>query len=211
MPDPDALRLARSALAFQQKLAHLPVDVDAIRRRSPGSPWGWIAELGDSRARGRIVERLFPQLVAPWPALPRLSERTARLALLDRSTLLRQWCAFALAARPGVLRCCIDGAARRSLRRTLGPAFDALACVSHGGRVVSPRAALWSPLHWACVGHLDWIRLLKRDDLSLARMARLSLPPGLLAVDQHLDEAPPAATPVAALAFMDELGLEWSC
>jgi hypothetical protein len=77
--------------------------------------------------------------------------------------------------------------------------------------VVSQEAALWTPLHWACVGHLDWLRLLRPDDEALARMARLSLPPGLLKVERRRAEAAPDAEPAAALALIDELELDWSC
>lgn len=211
MTEPNPFQLAQAAAAFQSKLARLPDDVDPERIAQPGTPWSWLAALRNAAARQRVLARLFPQLVAPWPPLARLTERAGRIALLDRPTLLRHWCLLALAGRPGVLRCCIDRGARTALQAELGAAFEPLLSVSTRGRSVSERASIWTPAHWACVGYLDWAALLTTEDAALRRMARLSLPPGLLGVHGELRDAAADLTPATALALIDELELEWSC
>ena len=207
----DPFSLAQAAAAFQHKLTRLPDDVDPERHAQPGAPWGWLTQLADAAARRQVLARLFPQLVAPWPALARLLERPARLALLDRPTMVRHWCLLALAGRPGVLRCVIEREARRSLQEALGAAFEPLLSVSTRGRTVSEHAAAWTPVHWACVGYNDWTALLQAEDAALRRMARLSLPPGLLGVHREMRETAADLTPATALALIDELRLEWSC
>lgn len=206
-----ALQFAQGAAAFEDKLARLPDDLDPARLTPPGTPWAWVAALRDPLARRRALARLFPHLVAPWPPLARLCERAPRLALLDRATLLRRWTLLAVAARPGVLRCCIDREARGSLQAALGPAFDALASASPLSRAVSSHAAQWTPMHWACIGYLDWTSLLQPEDAPLRRMARLSLPPGLPGATQAPREAPAEGPAARALALIDSLGLEWTC
>jgi hypothetical protein len=211
MDDSLAFRLAQGALAFEHKLAQLPDDVHPARAAQPGAPWQWIAATRDRRVRGRIVARLFPRLVAPWPPLAQLDERASRLALLDGDAVQRQLCLLALAARPGVLRGCIDRVARSALQAALGPAFEALALASRHARISAPAAACWTPQQWACAGYLDWIGMLQPQDNALRRMARLSLPPDLARVGIDLEQARrdlPAAT---AMARLDEMGVAWPC
>lgn len=211
MTDTDPFKLAQAAAAFQSKLGRLPDDVDPERIAQPGAPWSWLASLRDTSARRRVIARLFPQLVAPWPALERLAQRPGRIVLLDRASMIRHWCLLALAGRPGVLRCCIERDARAALQAALGHAFEPLLSVSSRGRSVPERASAWTPAHWACVGYLDWTALLTTEDAALRRMARLSLPPGLLGVHGELREAAADLAPATALALIDELQLEWSC
>jgi len=211
MTAPTAFQLAQAAAAFQAKLSRLPDDVDPERLTQPGTPWGWLASLRDPLARQRAMVRLFPKILGTWPSIDRLLERAGRVALLDRAAMLRQWCLLALAGRPGVLRCCIDRQARDALKAMLGPAFDPMAAVGTRGRAVSERAGVWTPVHWACVGYMDWTALLQTQDSGLRRIARLSLPPGLLGVHQETREAAADLTPATALALIGELGLEWSC
>jgi len=206
-----ALQFAQTAAAFAAKLDRLPDDMDPTRLRQTRAPWSRVAALTSPLARRRALANLFTQHVAPLPPLARMRERAPRLALLDRSTLLRRWCVLAVASRPGVLRCCIDREARGNLQAQLGPAFDALASAGANGRAMSHRASSWTPLHWSCVGHLDWSTLLQPEDAPLRRMARLSLPPGLLGVAQAMREVPAESSAVQALGLIDALGLEWTC
>jgi hypothetical protein len=211
MSDTLAFQWAQAASAFEAKLGRLPEDVAPERLRQPATPWAWLARLDNAQARRRAVLRLYPRFVAPWPTLQRLAGRHARLALLDRSRLLRQWCQLALAGRPGVLRCCVAREARRALRETLDGAFEPLMSVSGRGRAVPDPCNTWSPLHWACAGYLDWCALLAPEDAPLRELALLSLPPGLLGVEQALPAAPAELPPPNAQRLVDELELEWSC
>jgi hypothetical protein len=211
MNDSLAFRLAQAAAAFDTKLRRLGDDIAPERLQMPASPWAWLDRLADPLARRSAVVRLYRQFIAPWPSLDRLLERHARIALLGRSAQWRTWCMLALAARPGVLRCCVAKEPRRALRETLGSAFEPLMSVSARGRATTGELAAWTPAHWACAGYLDWCTLLAPDDAALRELAVLSLPPALMGVEAALAAVPADLPPAHAVKLIDELGLEWSC
>nr|WP_264080793.1 type III secretion protein HrpB4 [Paracidovorax avenae] len=111
----------------------------------------------------------------PLPPLERLEDGGARLALLDRTSLLARLCALALLGRPGVLRCCVQRSARTALQEALGPAFAPLRA-RDGGAAVSPEVAGWPPLAWSWVGYRELVRAGAWPDRALRRMVRLALP-----------------------------------
>jgi len=206
----DAASLAAWAQGFEHKLARLAEHMDPSQLNRSTLPWRWIAQLPDTAVSTSVAAKLFAQHVAPLPDLLRLQDRNARVALLDRDTLLRQLCALALARRPAAVRCCIDSRARNDLHEMMGSGFDALLSVSHRGRALPEYAARWTPMHWSCLGFFDWAGLLQASDRAIRRMVRLSLPVGLLDVRRR---RPPGADLDAtrAVQVLDELGLEWSC
>ncbi|NRF72446.1 hypothetical protein HLB44_36405 [Aquincola sp. S2] len=203
----DPAALAAWARGLECKLEQLPQHLHDPAR----APWAaWLAQLPTGPARRRVAARLFEQHVAPLPPLDRLSDRDARVALLPRETLLRQLCMLALARRPGVLRCCVDGRTRAGLRSMLGDAFDALVSVGQNGRAPPEHTMRWTPMHWSCQGYYDWAGLLAQGDQALRRIVRLSLPPDLL--DVRRAQLPPADLRAApAVGIMNDLSLEWSC
>jgi hypothetical protein len=204
-------RLAEHALAFQRKLAAFGDHVDPRRLSAPGDYWTWLGQLPDAGMRQRIAARLFERSVAVLPPLERLADRHARVVLLSREVILRQFCTLALARRPGALRCCIDRDVRAGLREALGPNFEILAMAADRGRPLGEPAVRWTPMHWSCLGYIDWSLLLQRDDQALRRIARMSLPRGLLGMNKLYPVARADLKPARAVALMDELGLEWSC
>jgi hypothetical protein len=203
--------LAEHALAFQRKLAAFTDHIDPRRLNAPGAYWAWLGQLPDADMRRRIATRLFEQNVASLPPLERLADRHARLVLLSREVIVRQLCTLALARRTGALRCCIDKDVRAGLREALGPNFDILAMASDRGRPLIGSAVRWTPMHWSCLGYFDWTILLQPDDGALRRIARMSLPRGLLGMNKLYAAARADLKPARAVALMDELGLEWSC
>jgi len=204
-----AFRLAQHASAFQLKLARLPQDTDPARQGD--GALRCLALVTDPKARGRLVARLYPRLFGPWPSLARLDDRATRLALLDRDRLVSHLCRLALAARPGALRCCIARDVRRALQASLGDAFDGLLRGGTGGRAIPETAAGWSPLHWACLGFLDWATLLQPEDKPLRRLVEASLPPGLLGMPAACSTVPRERSAAKAVEELDRLSLEWSC
>lgn len=204
MTAPAVAELAEGALAFEAKLRALPGDLHADWQRDADSPWALLLQLPEGPARERAAAGLFAAHCGPLPALPRLLDAAGAWVLQDRPTLTRLFCALAIARRPGVLRCCIEKSARLALRAALGEWFGRLAALAPSGRGVPAQVAHWSPMHWACIGYWDWATLLQPDDGPLRRMARLSLPRGLLGTGAARGAAAPDWPAAQALAWLGE-------
>ncbi|MFD2301064.1 type III secretion protein HrpB4 [Paracidovorax citrulli] len=169
--------LARLACELQARIDALPDHVDPS--------WLQPADSGDAatarsdalppQVRGALSKDWFARHCRPLPPLDRLEDSGARLALMDRTSLLARLCALALLGRPGVLRCCVQRSARTALQQTLGPAFASLRA-RDGGAAVSPEVAAWPPLAWSWVGYRELVRAGAWPDRALQRMVRLALP-----------------------------------
>ncbi|AVS76238.1 type III secretion protein, partial [Paracidovorax cattleyae] len=109
--------LARLACELQARIDALPEHVDP----------SWLRPASDPTLPPQVQETLskdwFARHCGPLPPLERLEDGGARLALMDRTSLLARLCALALLGRPGVLRCCVQRSARMALQEALGPAF----------------------------------------------------------------------------------------
>ena len=206
--DPD--QLADCAREFEAKLMALATHADPERLQRRFPLWACVATWSDPGVVRRVSDRLFALDIGALPPLGRLLDRHARLALLDRESLLRQLATLALARRPGVLRSCVAREARGDLRRVLGDAFDALMSISQLGRPRSERVAHWTPGHWAWVGYFDWTGLLQNDDAALRRTVRMSLPATLFSM-KNLRLVAADFSQDDALALMADHGMEWSC
>lgn len=169
--------LARLACELQARIDALPDHVDPSWLR-PTDAVGAAAAHGDAlppQVQGTLSKDWFVRRCGPLPPLERLEDGGARLALLDRTSLLARLCALALLGRPGVLRCCVQRNARTALQEALGPAFAPLRA-RDGGAAVSPEVAGWPPLAWSWVGYRELVRAGAWPDRALRRMVRLALP-----------------------------------
>lgn len=206
---PDAL--AQMAVQLQERISHLSPELDPSWSDVLLSQWPVLQYVTDAALRDELMIKL---LLRDYPALPsagRLTCPEARLVLLPRGGILQSLAALAIACRPGVLRCCIDREVRMVMESALGPFFGPLVEVSSGGRPVSAQAAGWSPLHWSCMGYLDWLPLLRRDDRLFRRVVRLSLPAGLLAMHKRRRAAPLQLRPSAAMEMLCRMETGWPC
>ena len=192
--------LARLAGELQARIEALPDHVDPSWLTPPG-PAGSAA--GASAAvpreiRGAVSQGWFLRLGDPLPPLDLLEDSGARLALMDRSSLLARLCALALMGRPGVLRCCVQRNARLALQQSLGPAFAVLRA-RDGGPAVPPEVAGWPPIAWSWVGYRELARAGTWPDRGLRRMVRLALPAS------RADAPRPRMVPRASTAARDRL------
>jgi len=203
--------LAAWLAELQAKLFSLPEHLDEAWHPLIVERWPFLAQVIDGTAQGRLLGVLLLQDSRGAPPAQRLSLPEVRLALQDRAAIQRSLCALALARRPGVLRCCIDREARGSLRDALGELFDPLARLGLRGRPVSAEVAVWSPLHWACMGYMDWLELLVGDDRLFRRIVRLSLPPQLLAMPKRRRQARAEFAPAQAVQALKDMEVAWPC
>lgn len=130
----------------------------------------------DTSSGARLRLALFEHVCGPIPALPRLSGLSARWSMLCGDALIGRLCAFALLGRPGVLRCCVQRAAREALAELLGPAFGPLNRLTRHGRPFHEDITVLTPLAWACIGYVDLTRQAAWPTRSLRRLVRLGLP-----------------------------------
>lgn len=204
-------KLAELALALEAKVAAMPEHLDPARRQNPASSWSRLVDVDDPLVRRRLTARLFLTRVAAWPSLNRLADPVSRLVLLPREALVAQLCALALARRPGAIRCLVDRVARIPFEDVLGTAFERLQSIAAQGSVMPEPVTRWTPMHWACVGYFDWVRLMQRNDQPLRRIVRMSLPPGLLAMQRKQRIARADVSAPQALQRLAELGVPWPC
>lgn len=193
--------LARLAGELQARIDALPDHVDPswltplVRKSSgEGEPSAMPAEI-----RGAVSKGWFLRLCGTLPPLDLLEGSGARLALMDRASLLARLCALALMGRPGVLRCCVQRSARVALQQALGPAFVALRACDGGGPAVPPEVAGWPPIAWSWVGYRELVRAGTWPHRSLRRMVRLALPVS------RADAPRPRLVPRASMAAGDRL------
>ncbi len=172
----DAADALARAFRFQERLDEWPAHID------PGWREGRIArhlmafaETGEL-ARRRAAVVVYQRWCGPLPQPGALALSGGALGLCGREELLARLCSLALALRPGVLRCCVDGRVREMFRRALGESFEPLRGQAHGGRPVSARVARREPLTWACVGYRDAVRAGLLPARGLRRLVRLALP-----------------------------------
>jgi hypothetical protein len=203
--------LAAWLAGLQAKLFSLPEHLDDSWHGPIVERWPFLAQVLDTAAQGRLLGVLLLQDCRGTPPAQRLSLPEVRLALQDRAAIQRSLCALALARRPGVLRCCIDREARDSLRDALGALFEPLARLGQRGRPVSAEVAVWSPLHWACMGYVDWLELLEGDDRLFRRIVRLSLPQQLLAMPKRRRQARAEFAPAQAVQALKDVEVGWPC
>ncbi len=172
-----AADLARLAGELQARIDALPDHVDpgwltsAERAGTGQDASGPLPpEIREAAAKG-----WFLRMCGTLPPLDLLGDSGARLALMDRASLLARLCALALMGRPGVLRCCVQRSARLALQQALGPAFAALRA-RDGGPAVPPEVAGWPPIAWSWVGYRELVRAGTWPHRGLRRMVRLALP-----------------------------------
>jgi hypothetical protein len=198
------------AQALGTRLEGMHEDLDAEWRDEVATGWAFADVLAPAQRR-RVMPRLWMDRLGGLPRLERLADPLARLCLLQRAEVLSRLCTLAIAQRPGVLRCCIDRAARTRLRTALGASFEPLMVISRHGKAVDESVAAWSPLVWACIGWADWSAALAPSDGAVRELVRLSLPRKMLH-DLAVSVAVPADRPVAAaIEALEEAGVAWPC
>jgi hypothetical protein len=206
----DVDRLLACALRFEQRLVEWPAQIDPAWRDASGARCLRAASAASIGLRRRTALAVFRHWCGVLPQPEALTEGGACLALCSREELLARLCCLALALRPGVLRCCVDGRVRELMRRALGESFDRLRDQAQGGRPVSAPVARREPIAWACVGYRDLARAGLMRERSLRRCTRLSLPrhwpASLRGIDAPmLEPAPRPARVSAALERVVEL------
>jgi hypothetical protein len=205
---PSAADLAGLASELQQRLSALDDEMHAswhaaMRRRWP------VLEAVRDRARFRTLLAALLLRRCEVPGADRLARGEGRLALMPAPAIRRSLAALAIACRPGSLRCCIDREVRAGLEAELGPFIGALQAHSPAGRPVPAQAAAWSPLHWACLGYFDWLRLLQPEDRLLRRIVQLALPADLLAMPARRRMVPAELRAAPARDLL--LAAGWPC
>lgn len=187
--------LARLAGELQARIEALPEHVDPSWL-TPAGPAG--SGTVPPEIQGAVSRGWFLRLSGSLPPLDLLEDSGARLALMDRPSLLARLCALALMGRPGVLRCCVQRNARLALQQALGPAFAVLRA-RDGGPAVPPEVAGWPPIAWSWVGYRELVRAGTWPDRGLRRMVRLALPAS------RADAPCPGAVPRASMAARERL------
>ncbi|HEX6703352.1 MAG TPA: type III secretion protein HrpB4 [Albitalea sp.] len=196
---------------LQHKLFALEAHLDDSWRVLVGKRWPALAQVPDGRLQGRLLGTLLLRRCRAVPSALRLAAPEIRLCLLERTNALRSLAVLALVRRPGALRCCIDRGAKAALHDALGPLLGPLEGLSGSGRPVDADAAGWSPLHWACLGYVDWLKLLQPEDELFKRLVRLSLPARLLDMRVRRRAAPPELPPRQALQVLKDAEAHWPC
>lgn len=194
--------LARLAGELQARIEALPDHVDPSWLSPPVPPGSRPGEASavPPEIRGAVSKGWFLRMCGTLPPLDLLEDSGARLALMDRPSLLARLCALALMGRPGVLRCCVQRSARVALQQALGPAFAALrACDGGSGPAVPPEVAGWPPIAWSWVGYRELVRAGTWPHRGLRRMVRLALPAS------RADAPRPRLVPRSSMAAGDRL------
>ena len=173
--------------------------------------WAFLDDISNGESRHRIAARLMLNQCGSIPDVARLKDPVTHLVLHDRPHMLQKLCILALCRRPGVLRCVIDKQARHMLKQALDDAFDPLMTLSSRGRAVKQEVALWSPVHWACIGYGDWASMLLEEDHALRRIVRFSLPQQLLGMTQYRRLVSGDIKPLQAIKLLEEIGVAWPC
>jgi Bacterial type III secretion protein (HrpB4) len=203
----DVDRLLACALRFQQRLDEWPAHIDPAWRDAALARCLHAVGAASSGVRRRTALAVFRRWCGVLPQPEALTQCGAGLALCSREELLARLCCLALALRPGVLRCCVDGRVRELMRRALGETFDRLRDQAQGGRPVSAVVARREPIAWACVGYRDLVRAGLMRERSLRRCTRLSLPrhwpASLRGIDAPMLE--PVPRPMRVSAALDRV------
>lgn len=201
---------AECALAFEQRLKALPAEVDSSWRASFVQRAPALTLLDEARQQ-TALQGLLQRFCGPPPGLERLAAGPAQLALRSRPMVLRALGLLALARRAGALRCCVAREQKEALEQLLGDSLEAVEAIGESGRPVGSEVTGWTPMHWSCLGYLDWLKLVARDDGFLRRVVRVMLPRGLLGMPQRVNMAPPDLAPAEAVARLGAAGVHWPC
>jgi hypothetical protein len=172
----DVDALVAAAARFERHLAAWGSELDPSWHDSPAARWLTQVAQAPTKVRVHVAAAVFARWCGALPPPEALLQGVGAWALAGRAELLSRLCTLALARRPGVLRCCIDGPTRHALRRALGESFDRLREQARGGRALPADLARREPVAWACVGYRDAVRAGLLPWRSLRRMTRLSLP-----------------------------------
>lgn len=209
-PCVEAVALAAACADLEHALSTAAQRVHASWRPALERRWPFLGGIDDDAARARLLARALAGRVGlPEPQL--VAAPDGRLACAGPEVRMRSLCMLSLACRPGVLRCCVERHARVALSQALGEAAGPLAVLAEGGRAVPHRVAAWTPLHWACIGFLDWLALPAGRDRLLRRLLVLSLPNGLLGMARRSRLAPRDLEPAAAVQALERAGGRWPC
>lgn len=201
-----AAELAGFARQLELRLAALGDDLDPEQAAEGLERQRCLDALPDA-PRARLAARWRLADLGGTLPLAELRAPLVRLALQARAEALRSLCVLALAARPGVLRCCIDRTAREAMRSALGELFGLLA--ERRGRAVDADQARWSPVRWACLGFIEWQAALPPSASVYARLVRCMVPLPLLQAVGRDDDAPPELSVAQALAELQARGCRW--
>jgi hypothetical protein len=203
--------LAAACRSLEHKLLTLADHADPSWQEVHPKRWPVLHQVPAGEARSSLLARLLLADASGRLSAQRLQTPEGRLALAGREAVVRNLCALALACRPGAVRCCIDRTAKQALAAVLGELFGVLQASSPHGRAVRHDVAAWSPLHWACLGYLDWLKLVGPEEPLLRRVVHMSLPRHLLGMATRRRWARRERAPRAALQALHEAGGAWPC
>jgi Bacterial type III secretion protein (HrpB4) len=195
----DAAQALACAFRFQERLDEWPAHIDPSWREGRIARHLMVFAEMSELARRRAALVVYQRWCGPLPQPGALVLCGGALGLCGRDELLARLCSLALALRPGVLRCCVDGRVREMFRRALGESFELLRAQVQGGRPVPARVARLEPLTWACVGYRDAVRAGLLPARGLRRLVRLALP-RYWPEDMHADDLAAAGVQQARVA-----------